>query len=366
MYLVRYNDKFEFVNSLKNITNLIDRNIDKIAMILSKQDLGEVAGKAISKAKELGFINKIKGMILNAKNNPSLIKNIISGLKERIRLYGTVASTYVKSFFIKLYMLIIKMLMASYEMEQKEEKESKSKNSESSDEKDKIIKNIKEQLESYNKKSSQNDSASSFRDCYILLHQVMKIHDCLVKKKLDARTRISRTAKPSQWEIRYVLGVKPGVNYVSSEWKAYRENGYVVVKNKNNGTEYKKPFNEVVQAANQEAASKANNVNQDYIAGMYHGYGNTAVGPGNISSEGSASNTTTVQNGIYPQEKSKLRMLMLKITDLLKILTGMVIAFKGLKSAGATARNIRDFVYNTVTYISKVVGIKKDLDQQAA
>ena len=93
---------------------------------------------------------------------------------------------------------------------------------------------------------------------------------------------------------------------------------------------------------------------------MYSGYGSGNYGNTSAGSDGYQS------NDIPKQERGRVKTLILKITDLLKLLTGMVVAFKALKSAGPTLRSIRDFVANTVTYISKVIGIKKDLDQATA
>lgn len=335
--LVRVNDRISFKETINKI-------VQKLNDFILKQKINAAtvkykSGEAANYIKELGFVKILRNMCLRAKNEPGYAKQILRFLKDEMK--RTVSST-----FLKLYQWILVMLAASYEMESEIiANNSASNNSPAPTHTDSCSLKVKDY--------------KTFKDCYCLLKQLVRIHDCL-KKKEDARTRVSRTAKPSQWEIRYVLGIKPGVNYVASEWKAYRENGFVVVKHKTNGTEYRKPFSEIVEAANREAAQKANTANPDYVAGMYSGYGSGNYGNTSAGSDGYQS------NDIPKQERGRVKTLILKITDLLKLLTGMVVAFKALKSAGPTLRSIRDFVANTVTYISKVIGIKKDLDQATA
>lgn len=95
-----------------------------------------------------------------------------------------------------------------------------------------------------------NDSAAILKT----LGSVKKI--IKFNKYIDDRRRISTTKTPTMWERKFVLGIKPGVQFNEKDWKAYKENGFIVMENKRNGQKYQKPQHEVIAAANAEREEK--------------------------------------------------------------------------------------------------------------
>lgn len=182
--------------------------------------------------------------------------------------------------------------------------------------------------------TSKNDSdelVRLYRDGKYIVKTLKQLRRALIGHKIeDDRRRISTTKTPTMWEMRYVLGIKPGVSFYEKDWKAYKENGFIIVENKRTGQRYQKPQSDVVAAANNERASRIN------TADPYLNSGDVQYGEGELA----------------PQQKNSLVRIIKKIGAVIASVTGVVTAIKALKSnASGWSNALRDFLANTLSWL---------------
>lgn len=155
-----------------------------------------------------------------------------------------------------------------------------------------------------------------YNDSMSILLSIKQLRRAIISRKhADDRRRISTTKTPSMWEIRYVLGIKPGVSFYEKDWKAYKENGFIVVENKRTGQKYQKPQSEVVAAANAERESKLNTADPYLNSGSIQYGGNDEFSS--------------------PQKKRSLRDILKKIGATIAAVTAVIAEIKRLH-AGAS------------------------------
>lgn len=185
------------------------------------------------------------------------------------------------------------------------------------------------------KKARSLDSAdliNLYRDSLSVLSTLKQLKKALIARQFsDDRRRISRTKNPTMWEIRYVLGIKPGVQFYEKDWKAYKQNGFIVVENKRTNESYRKPQAEVVAAANAEKESKMNTVDP------YLNSGEVQYGESEFST---------------PQKKRSLRELLKKLAATIAAVTAVVSEIKKLHSGSSGLGNVlRNFANGAVNWM---------------
>jgi hypothetical protein len=164
------------------------------------------------------------------------------------------------------------------------------------------------------KAKDSNELIKLYRDSLSILNTLKCLKCMLVAHKYtDDRRRISTTKTPTMWEKKYVLGIKPGVSFNERDWKAYKENGFIVVENKRTGQTYRKPQTEVIAAANAERQEKLN------TADPYLNSGNIQYG-------------TDVNN---PKNKKSLISIMKTIAATIASVTMVVNEIKSLHSGSS-------------------------------
>jgi hypothetical protein len=185
-------------------------------------------------------------------------------------------------------------------------------------------------------------------DCAYIVNQMLRVRKALIAiKHNDDRRRIGTTKKPTAWEIRYVLGINPNININMNDFKAYRENGFVVVEDKRKGTTYRKPFNEVMAAAEAERQGRLNNVNPDLIG----------VGGSPAS-----------YNAAYmsSQDRNKVEKGIKNIDAILKALLATIGTLAAIKAAtSGWGAGLRDFIANLYMTITKGKKVREELKAAA-
>ena len=226
----------ESSGSLKEAIKLVLKLIGtKIKIAMTKGDI--VALKALKHLKELA---------LKALREKERVGMLIKAISNYSKLT-------VQAWLKQFYMFILQVMIHSYEKEKSA------------------------------MKLASKDSAELLRlykDCLTTVNSIKKIQKFLVSKKLrDSRGRISTTTTPTVWEVRQVLGVKPGMSYNEKDWKAYKENGMVIVQNRHK-TElrYSKPVNELISIANRERAALENK-KDPYVENSPEGYSYETINP---------------------------------------------------------------------------------------
>ena len=312
----RFNDS-SINNTLYNVLKLAS---DAIRNAASKVDK-EVLSKVIKITKD--FISNARAFLPSKEN-----------LIAHIRAYSMLLKANISAKTMQIIMFIIRMIEKSYEQEEKnKEEELKQKAAEAA---------AKAAAEAAAKAVINSKKKSSKSDCYDLVRLykdslsirrallILK-HTLVAKKFSDDKRRISTTMTPTMWEKKYVLGIKPGVSFNEKDWRAYKENGFVVVENKRTGQRYQKSQAELVAAANNEKAAKLNTADP-LIGTAGYEYGNVEAAT--------------------PQQKNSLRNIIRKIGITITALTGVITAIKALKTnASGWSTSLRNFLATSLSWI---------------
>lgn len=315
------------------------------AVRLLKNGMKNISGKLdeVSRYKFETLVGKLIGLFSRAIAHPIETIKLIEGLTKA-------AATVTWREAKLLFATIIKMVMNSYNKEQRLKKAAEKAAKAAS----KVVASAAEKVNDAAADAlSKKDNIKIIRmcnDCALVVNQMLRVRKALVAiKHNDDRRRISTTNKPTVWEIKYVLGVNPNVNINMSDYKAYRENGFVVVEDKRKGDRYQKPFNEVMAAAEHERQGRLNRSNPDLI-----GVGNNSV---NYGSAYMANN-----NAISSGEKSKVEKGIRKIDNILNALLATISTLTAIKAAtSGWGAGLRDFVANLYMLITKGKKVREDL-----
>ena len=160
------------------------------------------------------------------------------------------------------------------------------------------------------RKKSQVTADSIYRDCKMIFRNVSRVSKA-IKKIRDSRGRISTTTTPTVWEIRQVLGVKPGMSFNERDWKAFKENGMVIVQNRQKPElRYQRSVNELISIANQERMA-IENKRDPYVMNAQEQYG---------------------ADYISKSEKSKIEKALRWVKTILAAVSGAVITINAISS----------------------------------
>ena len=313
-------------------------------MGILKSGLKNLSGKLdeVGAKKFETLIGKLIGLCSKAIAHPIETIKLLEALT---KAGAMAAGREMKLFFAT----VIKMVMDSYKKDQRLKKAA-----------EKAAKAAAEAAKAAAEKAGEaatnavakKDSMRMIRmchDCAYIVNQMLRVKKALIAiKHNDDRRRISTTKKPSAWEIRYVLGVNPNININMNDFKAYRENGFVVVEDKRKGTRYQKPFNEVMAAAETERQGRLNNTNPDLI--------------------GVNGNAPSAYNAAYmsTQDRNKVEKGIKNINAILTAIAATITTLAGIKAATqGWGAGLRDFIANLYMTISKGKKIREDLKAAA-
>ena len=272
------------------------------------------------------LIGKLIGKCMKAIAHPIETIKLIESLTKAAA--GKVIPE-IKLFFAT----VLKMIMDSYKKDQRIKKAAE--------------KAAKAAAEAAKKAGETAVEAATKKDS---MKMIMMCHDCayIVNQMLRVRKAlIGTTKKPTVWEIRYVLGVNPNININMNDFKASRENGFVVVEDKRKGTTYRKPFNEVMAAAEAERQGRLNNVNPDLIG----------VGGSPAS-----------YNAAYmsSQDRNKVEKGIKNINAILNALLATIGVLASIKAAtSGWGLSLRDFIANLYMIITKGKKVREELKAAA-
>lgn len=289
--------------------------------------LAYVKLKLATSKTEVFVLNKIivscKKLLLNLKNDyywPTSEK-----IKQYIKANYDLLKVKVGITIRKFIMWTVSMLQKSYEQQRIREKAEAAAKAAAEAAKEAVTKAAESKKDSSELATLYNDGIAVIKT----LKQMQRV--LIARRYADDRRRISTTKTPTMWEIKYVLGIKPGVSFYEKDWKAYKENGFIVVENKRTGQRYQKPQSEIVAAANAEREEKLNTADP-YLSSGGVQYGDIVE--------------------ITPQQKNSLRNIIKKIGAVIASITGVVTAIKALKSnASGWSRALRDFVANSLSWL---------------
>ena len=345
---IRNNKKSYLIDSRMHKDDL--KSVLVRVMGLLKSGSKNLSGKLdeVGSKKFETLIGKLIGLCSKAIAHPVETIKFIEGL---VKAGASVTWREAKLLFAT----IIKMVMDSYKKDQRLKKAA-----------EKAAKAAAEAAKAAAEKAGEaaagaitkKDSMRMIRmchDCAFVVNQMLRVRKALVAiKHNDDRRRISTTKKPSAWEIRYVLGVNPNININMNDFKAYRENGFVVVEDKRKGTRYQKPFNEVMAAAENERQDRLNRANPDLV-----GVGNRNVGAGYNSAYMEAN---TLSSG----EKNKVEKGIKNIDNILKALLATIGTLAAIKAATTGwGAGLRDFIANLYMVITKGKKVREELKAAA-
>lgn len=309
----RFNDS-SIKNALYNVLKLANNAIRNATSKLDK----DVLYKVIKITKD--FITKARD-ILPAKED----------LIAHIKAYSELLRLNIGIKTRQIIMFMIRMIEKSYEKEAKDKKEEEiNKKAEeaakaAAEAAYKAIKKKSSKSDSYGLLRLYKDSLAIRRALIILKHTL------IAKKFTDDKRRISTTMTPTMWEKKYVLGIKPGVSFNEKDWRAYKENGFVIVENKRTGQRYQKSQSELVAAANNEKAMKMNTADP-LIGTAGYEYGNV--------------------DAVTPQQKLSLRNIIKKIGMTITAITGTIAAIKALKSsASGWSASLRNLLATSLSWM---------------
>lgn len=205
-----------------------------------------------------------------------------------------------------------------------------------------VTKLAKKGKKSANLTISLGDSANLLRLCEYSAKASLnasKVYGVMTRV-LDDRRRISTTKTPTMWEIRQVLGVRPGVSFNEKDWKAYKENGLVIVENKRNGQRYQRSINELISIANQEKEAIENRQDPFTMSAM------------------SEYNSDYIPRS----EKPKIEKILKSVGRIIGIISGAVITINTVKKGTkGWSNDIRDLLANLLLTKEKYLDLQKRL-----
>lgn len=303
----RFND-----SSIKDVLYDILRLVNNSIKNTSRQVDKGILSKVLKITKD--FLSKI-GNFLPTKEN----------LIAHIKAYSELLKWNIAVKTRQIIMFIIRMILKSYEKE-----EINRKAAEAAKVADESVMNAAKNKAS---KAYSYDLIRLYKDSLNIRKALVILKHTLIAKKFsDDRRRISTTNTPTTWEKKYVLGIKPGVSFNEKDWRAFKENGFVVVENKRTGQRYRKSQSELVAAANNEKLAKLNTT--DPLIGT----------PGYEYDLGNES--------VPPQQKNTLRNIIRKIGITITAITGTITAIKALKSSSSGwGVALRDLLATSLSWI---------------
>ena len=329
------------------------KDVSPTELIANIIKLAYMKAKIASKKSEVYILNKVilnaKKILLELKSKAPKVSVLKKFTKEQKDLLKSNISDTIKRF-IKWTVIMLEKANAQQMMKEKAEEVSAaaaaaakaaSEAAESATKKaaewakTKAGKKALNKLEAMKNKGFSKDSyelVKLYRDGNLILSTLKQLRKTIIARKcLDDRRRISTTKTPTMWEIRYVLGIKPGVSFYEKDWKAYKENGFIVVENKRSGQRYQKPQAEIVAAANAERESKMNTVDPYlYSNNVQYQYGKE----------------------ITPQKRKSLLDLLKKIAATIAAVTAVVAEIKKLNEGSSGLGNIlRGFANGAVNWL---------------